>query len=252
MTTEKLGLSLQWQGAVIESFPSLADDELHIWWLPLKLDQAQSTVALNLLSDLQRDKYQRRAASKLKKNYLAGRYFLLHLLGAYTAQAPQQIKLSYSRLNKPSLSDSSLEVEFNFTDTQGYGVFAFSKRRQVGIDIESSSRKINFKGIADRRFTKQELDFVYQNAELNPQRCLSIWTRKEAYGKATGMGINFQMNQRNLYQASTDNSYEYKFEDDNETKWRCLQLQLGDQFISSVVHEGHQQLKLKAFKSLKI
>jgi len=250
--SEKFGLTPHWNDAKLDSLSRLTEHELHIWWLPLWLDETQSARALNLLSEVQRNKYTRRATPQLKQNYLAGRYYLMNLLGAYTKQAANQVELSYGRLNKPRLSDSSLGVEFNFTDTQGYGVFVFSKFRQVGIDIESCDRKINFKGIADRRFTKQELDFVYQNAELNPQRCLSIWTRKEAYGKATGMGINFQMNQRNLYQASTDNSYEYKFEDDNQTKWRCLQLQLGDQFISSVVHEGHQQLKLKAFKSLKI
>lgn len=251
---EKFGLPLNWTDVNAESFPELSDKQLHIWWLPLRLDSSQSKIALSLLSDIQRDKYQRRASAVLKQHYLAGRYYLLNLLAAYTDQTPNEILLSYSRLNKPSLSDASLGVEFNFTDTNGYGAFAFSKSRQVGIDIECLQRTANFKAIAERRFTEQELAYVYQDGTLNRQRCLGIWTRKEAFGKATGMGINFKMNQRNLYDtaASDDHQHEYRFQDDEGTHWRCLQLQFGNQFISSVVHEQHQELELKAFKSLQL
>ncbi len=246
---EKLGKSLNWDMASIKLFPDLNDDELHIWWLPLELDNAQSVRALSLLSDIQRDKYHRRLTPELRYRYLAGRFYLLNLLGAYTRTDPEEVLLSYSRLNKPSLSDQSFGLEFNFTDTDGYGAFAFSKSRQLGIDIESLDRKANFKAIAERRFTKQELEFVYQNGQLNSQRCLSIWTRKEAFGKATGKGINFQMNEQNLYTAD-DCDHEHRFQDSDGTYWRCLQLLLGDRFISSVVHEQHQELSIKAFNSL--
>ncbi|MFQ3245393.1 MAG: 4'-phosphopantetheinyl transferase [Arenicella sp.] len=248
---EKLGRNFNWNDASLQAFPYLAANELHLWWLPLELDQPQVRPALDLLSDIQRDKYHRRATTELQQNYLAGRYYLLNLLAAYTEQSPSEVLLSYSRLNKPSLSDPSLALEFNFTDTNGCGVFAFSRGRQVGVDIESRSRKINFKAIADRRFTRQELEFVYQNGELNTQRCLAIWTRKEAYGKATGQGINFKMNQRNLYSAEND-VHQHDFLDGNGEPWRCLQLQLGDQLIASVVHQEHQDLTVKTFKSLHI
>lgn len=247
---EIFGQDLNWSDASLSSFPSLGENELHIWWLPLQLDYSQSETALNLLSDIQRDKYHRRSSEQLRQNYLAGRYFLLNLLGAYAQKCPNEIRLSYSRLNKPSVSDSTIGLEFNFTDTEGFGVFVFTKHRQVGVDIESLYRKSNFKAIAERRFTQQELDYVYQDGELNTQRCLCIWTRKEAFGKATGMGINFQMNQRNLYGGRARG--EHRFEDEHGVKWRCLQLQLGKSFISSVVHEQHTELELKAFRSFKV
>lgn len=247
---EKFGQDLNWSDASLASFPKLGKNELHIWWLPLQLDTSQSESALSLLSDIQRDKYHRRSSEKLRQNYLAGRYYLLNLLGAYSQKSPSEVGLSYSRLNKPSLSNRSIGLEFNFTDTQGFGAFAFTKHRQVGIDIESLHRESNFKAIAERRFTQQELDYVYQDGVLNAQRCLCIWTRKEAFGKAAGMGINFQMNQRNLYGGQARN--EHRFEDEQGVKWRCLQLQLGKAFISSVVHEQHTELELNAFRSFKV
>ena len=253
---EKLGQNFNWNDASLQTFPTLKADELHIWWLPLHLDHTQLKSAFHLLSDIQRDKYHRRATAQLKQNYLAGRYYLLQLLGAYTNQSPNQVLLSYSRLNKPSLtesseSNSSLAVEFNFTDTEGYGVFAFSRGRQLGVDIESRTREINFEAIAERRFTQRELTFVYQNGELNKQRCLAIWTRKEAFGKATGVGINFKMNQQNLV-GDQDHTKHYKFLDTHGAPWCCLPLQLDDQLVASVVHQYHSDLNVKAFKSLKI
>jgi phosphopantetheinyl transferase len=249
---EKFEQDLNWIDASIDTFPTLRHDEIHLWWLPLQLNPEQIDSALALLSDIQRDKYHRRATDKLKRNYLAGRFYLLSLLGAYVGQKPAEVLLSYSRLNKPRLSDRSLGIEFNFTDTEGYGVYAFSKSRQVGVDLESRFREIDFEAIAERRFTQTELDFVYQDGTLNTQRCIGIWTRKEAFGKASGMGINFKMNQRNLYQSGLDGepSHEIKFTDDAAIPWRCLQLQLGDNFIASVVHEHHSELELKAYRSL--
>jgi len=75
---------------------------------------------------------------------------------------------------------------------------------------------------------------------------LAIWTRKEAYGKATGAGVNFQMNQRNLQGQS---GFEFNFNDEKQD-WRLHQIQPNRDFIACVVHESHQPLPIKAFTRL--
>ncbi len=246
---KKIASQLHWQSNSLTDFQALGNDELHIWHLKLQLDESQANSAQHLLSDIQRDKYHRRSSPYLKQQYLAGRYYLLTLLGAYTSQEPEEVLLSYSRLNKPSLSNENLNIEFNFTDTDGHGMFAFSRKRQVGVDIECLDRDINFSAIAQRRFTEQELDFVMPKNQIDHQRCLAIWTRKEAYGKATGQGINFKMNQRNLYEESP-NSQAYCFTDEQNLAWTCRQISIGNKYIASVVHEGHENLNIKAFDRL--
>lgn len=246
---QKLGSQLHWQPNSLADFQPLGINELHVWHLELCLDESQSAAALKLLSDIQRDKYHRRSSPYLKQQYLAGRYYLLTLLGAYTNQAPEDVLLSYSRLNKPSLSDENLGVEFNFTDTDGHGMFAFSQKRQVGVDIECLDRDISFSAIAKRRFTEQELAFTMPGNQVDHQRCLAIWTRKEAYGKATGQGINFTMNRRNLYEEGAS-SQTYRFTDDEDLAWTCRQFSIGKKYIASVVHEGHERLDIKAFDRL--
>ena len=240
---------MNWHAVSEAAFPALGDQEVHLWWLPLTLDPVQTELALSWLSDIQRDKYVRRAASGQQLSYLAGRYFLLKLLGAYVGQKPADVLLSYSRLNKPYLSHHEQCVEFNFTDTRinerFYGLFAFSKNRAVGVDIEALSRRSNFHAIAQRRFTVEELAFVGE--PVNPEKFLALWTRKEAYGKATGLGINFKMNQRNLVKA---NKLDLAFADDDERVWQLSQIQPHKDFIASVVYSGDQSLSVKAFNSL--
>lgn len=251
---QKIGISLDWQkGSPYKH--RLETNELHLWWLPLTLDKTQSDIAFSLLSDIQRDKYHRRNNTAQKQAYLAGRYHLLTLLSAYSACKPDEVLLSYSRLNKPYMNPNPANIHFNFTDTyfktsdtsneKHYkGLFAFCLNREVGVDVEALNRVSDFEKIAERRFTNAEQTFI-KNADgkIDPERALAIWTRKEAYGKATGQGINFTMRDRELVNGENPT---INFNDDND-KWRLTQLQLPDNHIACFVHQGHSPLVIKAF-----
>jgi phosphopantetheinyl transferase len=264
---ENLGIKLEWQNASRLNFPTLGVSDAHLWWLELSLNEHQSEQALALLSDIQRDKYHRRMTPELKQAYLAGRYYLLNLLSLYARCKPEEVKLSYSRLNKPYLSEHNSQLEFNFTDTQYqgryFGLFGFTRSKPIGVDIESRHRHIDLSQIIDRRFTESEKAFVnseHSRETVNQDsgcktrhvRGLSVWTRKEAYGKATGQGINFKMNQQNLVPEYSDDAKNgFNFTDSKKRDWRCLPLVLGDDFVASCVHEGHSPLAVSAFNFLK-
>jgi len=146
-------------------------------------------LAIDLLSDIQRDKYNRRVNAELKRSYLAGRYYLLNLLSLYTNCTASEVELSYTRLNKPYLSDLDSQLEFNFTDTvyqdQYFGLFGFSRSGAIGVDIESRHRDIDLSKLMKKRFTELEQKYIkVDENRINKARGLSIWTRKEAYGKA--------------------------------------------------------------------
>jgi len=249
--TKPLGLKLDWRAAKLSQLPEIAHGELHLWWLPLTLTTRQQEIALQLLSDLQRNRYERQTSPQLQEAYLAGRYFLLRLLAAYTNTDLHDIELKYTRLKKPYLSDQSIDLHFNFTDTSGlthkHGLYAFAKSHELGVDIEARNRQSNFELVSSKRFTAQEQTFIMDNGRIDPEKFLAIWTRKEAFGKATGQGINFKMNERNLV---SHGKHELNFHDDEQRAWRLLQLELGNEFIASVVHEHHQTLNLRAFNQL--
>ncbi|MEO4052794.1 4'-phosphopantetheinyl transferase superfamily protein [Solibacillus sp. CAU 1738] len=63
---------------------------------------------------------------------------------------------------------------------------------QIGIDIEK--QKIIDITIAHQFFTKKECDYIYslENHQLN--RFFEIWTFKESYIKALGLGLSLPLN----------------------------------------------------------
>lgn len=269
---DTLAIKPNWSAVRLANAPALEKGDLHLWCLPLTLNDDQADQAEGWLSDAQRDKYSRRNTPELKHAYLAGRYFLLRLLGHYSNCDPAHVELSYTRLNKPYLRDNTSHIHFNFTDTtlraqskhdtrlpvEAVGLYAFSCCAEVGVDVEHLSRRSDFKQIVEKRFTKAEQTFVTkQNGEIDPELFLGIWTRKEASGKATGQGINFQMNQRNLINsvnkdASQGNHAHLNYVDEEQRAWRLIQLHLENNLIGCVVHAGHQPLSIKAFNRLDI
>ena len=255
---------------------SLDNTQLHLWQVPLTLDAEQHEHALRLLNDHQREKYLRRREPAQQQAYLAGRYYLFSLLSFYLALPIEQVKLGYSRLNKPRLLNAHIDLQFNYTDTRldqsNVGLFAFCLNAEIGVDLEARARVARFDQIAKRRFTANELAYVtasvttdiashgdanseaptseslQEQRAFDPERCLAIWTRKEAYGKATGKGINFAMNEQNL--VSANEPYALNFTDGSNSDWRLNQIEIGKDLIACVVHSGHEKLNLKAFSLL--
>jgi len=249
---DELGLHLEWQSENSHSPPKLNEQEIHLWCINLNLDDSETNTALSLLNDIQRDKYHRRANPQLKAAYLAGRFHLLNLLAAYSGITPEEVLLSYSRFNKPYLNPNPNDIEFNFTDTlvadESVGLFAFTRSVAVGVDIEALTRKCNAAAIVAKRFSRTETDFVKDDkGVINLQRVLSIWTRKEAFGKATGKGINFKMSEVDLASPGKF-SLEFISNESPSVAYRLQQIQIEQKAIAAIVHEGHHPLTIQAFK----
>ena len=264
---DRLAVSPDWSATSLNKLTPLKQGELHIWCLPLELNQAQIAVAENWLSDIQRDKYLRRRTPALQNAYLAGRYYLLTLLGHYAGCEPEDVKLSYTSLNKPYLSDKNQNIHFNFTDTtiptnlsqtlpeqqRSVALLGFSCSGEIGVDIESMSRTGGFEKIVEKRFSASEQALVTNSdGQVDNALFSAIWTRKEASGKATGQGINFKMNQRNLVHPDHDRDdlAHLNYVDEKQRPWRLIQLNLGQDLIGCVVHAGDQALSINAFNRL--
>jgi 4'-phosphopantetheinyl transferase len=76
----------------------------------------------------------------------------------------------------------------------GCWVVAAVAWRPVGVDVEKLTRDPLVPGVLRRVCSPRELDRLER---LSPERrsaaFLRVWTRKEAYGKASGLGMGFQL-----------------------------------------------------------
>ena len=81
-------------------------------------------------------------------------------------------------------------IEFNLSHTDGLVAIALSRSRRVGIDVEKTRSVLDEIEIADKFFSPSE---SVQLRSLSPAdrhfAFLCCWTRKEAYAKATGLGL---------------------------------------------------------------
>jgi 4'-phosphopantetheinyl transferase len=70
------------------------------------------------------------------------------------------------------------------------GVFAVGRSRNLGVDIESLAEVMRAEDVIARILTEHErLSLAPLSPDERGKEFLTLWTRKEAYLKATGMGI---------------------------------------------------------------
>ncbi len=237
------GKKLDWLELSQIQVPRIEVGEIHLWWVDLDVPADRCSEFMPMLSPAQLRRMQRLPGPQRQNRYLAGRGYLHSLLQAYLPG--DSIELEFGKLGKPRLLQASRPLHFNFSDTCGRGLFAFTLENSVGVDLESLSRRGRFQSIIDRRFAPEERSCLRKN---DPVDFLSCWTRKEAFGKAMGVGLQYPTNEHVLCQ-SLDKPEHITA----DQQWCLQQLFLPampDDFVACVVSKG-QQIKRLVAMSLK-
>ena len=102
---------------------------------------------------------------------------------------PNEINIIHRENGKPYLEHSKV-IEFNITHTKGLAAIAFSIDSEIGIDVENLNREINLDQVAKKVFTKSEQSLIDSNNQKDKKKMFyRLWTSKESYLKATGLGL---------------------------------------------------------------
>jgi len=129
---------------------------------------------------------------KDQQHFAAGRGILRETLARYLGADPSEIEFTYNRFGKPALRDSDLH--FNVSHSAGLAVYAISRSREVGVDIERIDPKFAEDQIAERFFSPSEVAALRSlRADLQTEAFFRCWTRKEAYVKARGSGLSLPL-----------------------------------------------------------
>ncbi len=138
--------------------------------------------------------------AQARQRYVASRGLLKEILALYVACDAPDIRFRFAQHGKPYLDlPGAPAIQFNSTDSQAVALYAICLSSEIGIDAEIMNRTVRHDLIAPRRFSRRELEcYRKRNAGQRKSSFLSIWTRKEAYGKAKGVGILYSMKDVNL------------------------------------------------------
>jgi len=125
-----------------------------------------------------------------KRRFIAAHTHLRHVLAHYLNQTAASIVFTSNQYGKPEVINK-LNLQFNISHSRDLIVIAVGQNNPVGIDIEYFSPR-PYHGIANNLFSTQEIN-AYKQAPhaLKMLTFFSIWSQKEAFIKACGMGLSY-------------------------------------------------------------
>lgn len=141
-----------------------------------------------VLSPDERDRADRRASSLLRSRAVAARGGLRFALARHLDCAPGELRFLYGFHGKPMLADAVPPLHFNLSHSGEVALLGASHDFEVGVDVE--------------RMAAMPTDLVGFLAPAEARRILALpkddqaraffdcWTRKEAFVKATGLGLS--------------------------------------------------------------
>lgn len=182
-----------WQSAPADL--TISNTEIHIW--RVVLDRAASEIH-NLAQTLSESELQRADRfhfDRDKNSFIIRRSALRSILSRYLNIAPNLVQFSYGPCGKPELAAKfHSTLCFNSSHSQGLALYAVTRSRKIGIDIEQIRPLPDMESIVERFFSQQEnAAFKAVSAEQKLAAFFNCWTRKEAYIKATGDGLSFPL-----------------------------------------------------------
>lgn len=172
---------------------TLNNNALHVWVIePAKVRDGKLLDSLKgLLSNTEIEKVQRYRLAKAKHTALITRAFVRLVLSQYTNVPAQKWSFNIGAHGKPEINRPPIPLSFNLSHNDDLIICAVSMDKKIGCDIENLSRKISIKAIAQRYFSTTEFDALMAlPPPLQRRRFFEYWTLKEAFVKATGMGIS--------------------------------------------------------------
>lgn len=172
---------------------ALADGAVQV--VAARLDVAPAIVdeLERCLSGTERQRARRFVVERDRRRFIVRRGRLRHLLASRLGVAPGDIELECGPAGKPELSRLMADgnLRFNVSHSGEAVAYALARGREIGIDIEAVRDLPEADDIAARFFSQRENEaYLALRPEDKPLGFFTCWTRKEAFVKALGDGLD--------------------------------------------------------------
>jgi len=231
----------QWPLAV--PAPGMEAGQLHVWRALLDLSDRQRDGLAGLLSAAEAARAERFHFERDRRRFIAARGILRRLLGHYLNRPPEALRFEYSARGKPRLAsnEGGDQLCFNLSHSGPLALYAFTRARAVGIDVERIRAEVDIGQIARHFFSPQEIRMLEKAAEKERQQLFfRYWTRKEALIKATGKGLAFPLDRFDVsvLAGSRWSSLSLPGEDRPLIRWYTRDIFPGSGYAAAIVVEG--------------
>jgi 4'-phosphopantetheinyl transferase len=214
-------------------------DEVQVWRVSLDQTPSQVRDFHHVLASDEQARASQFYFARDREHYIVARGVLRAILGRYLDRSPDCLSFCYGAYGKPALSGRSGQdaIHFNVSHSHGMALYAFARRRHVGIDIEHIRLDLAVAEIAARFFAPGEVAMLLALApDAQRQAFFRCWTRKEAYIKALGEGLSLPLDQFDLSSALGESATASGAQRD---RWSVRELAPAPGYAASLAVEGH-------------
>jgi len=174
-----------------------ATGEVNVFSAPLDVPTARFHELAQWLAE---DEWQRAKRFHMKRDrsrFIVGRGQLREILGALLDVDPSKLAFSYGDFGKPQIATpvAAHSLHFNLAHSGSLAVYAVAMH-ELGVDLERVRAMDQKQQIVERFFSSREESHLAALPEAQRlEAFFNCWTRKEAYVKAIGLGLNNRLSQ---------------------------------------------------------
>ena len=187
-----------------------------------------------------------------RARHVLGRALVRKILGHYLSQSPEKIDLACTDRGRPYFPGDET-MRFSITHARDLVAVALTARARVGIDIEYMERKLHLKELAERILSAEDFrEFEALPEEEKVAAFFRVWTRKEAYLKATGEGITDALKKISVsLRAEEIGTIADAREKDGARNWRMHSLSLPANYMGCVACEADRRIEAQQMRFLR-
>ena len=228
--------STSWKRWCCASLTRIEENVVHVW----RADLTALPGSEELLATEEKEKAAQFHFDRDRKRYIAARCVLRKLVGEYENRPPSEIQFTYNTYGKPALNGSSLR--FNASHSADLALFAFTRNRSVGVDVERIRPDFATKEIAAQFFAPEEIaELRALPSERQTAAFFACWTRKEAFIKAHGSGLSLPLHKFVVAVDGAARLVRTDFEPDAVNQWTLHDLEVSEGFKGALAVEGTPQ-----------
>ena len=216
----------------------MPDDKCELWYVRTA-DVARSSLLAKYEALLTAEELSQRSKFVFETNrheYLATRALAQCVLARWTQRRPGEVAFRRTAHGRPVIHPPS-SIRFNLTNTVHLVACLVGGGRELGVDAEPIARADGILAIADSVFLEGEREALGRLALAERRRrAVELWTCKEAYMKARGMGMSippqkFQIDHR----GGAPRLDLSMLGDDDEGRWELRTYEIEGHLVSTCV-----------------
>ena len=165
---------------------------VHVWRAPLVVSPARVQGLAQTLTQDEVSRADRFYFPKDREAFIVRRGLLRLILSRYLDIAPSQLRFCYGAQGKPALITESTghTLRFNLSHSNRLALYAITRGREIGVDIEYVRAEFPGLKVADQFFSAREVAILRALPPARRQEIFfTFWTLKEALIKAKGEGL---------------------------------------------------------------